>query len=154
MALSTRWGSLSTKVDGYVGFDTLQDQIRKKNLKKGFELNLMVVGTLEGSAQDFRDVTTKHPSLPGESGLGKSTLVNTLFKSRISRQTCTPGPHEVPRTIEVNSVSHGKRTEGVANWNLGMCCECLGVLLVVRPLSIFTPIGCEAIIYIYSLFSD
>lgn len=92
MALSTRWGSLSTKVDGYVGFDTLQDQIRKKNLKKGFELNLMVVG---------------------ESGLGKSTLVNTLFKSRISRQTCTPGPHEVPRTIEVNSVSHVIEEQGV-----------------------------------------
>ena len=45
MALSTRWGSLSTKLDGYVGFDTIQDQIRKKNLKRGFEFNLMVVGT-------------------------------------------------------------------------------------------------------------
>ena len=31
----------------------------------------------------------------------------------------------------MNSVSHGKRTKGVANWNLGMCEECLSVLLVV-----------------------
>jgi len=44
MAQTTRWGNLSTKLDGYVGFDTIQEQIRKKSLKRGFELNLMVVG--------------------------------------------------------------------------------------------------------------
>ena len=44
----------------------------------------------------------------GESGLGKSTLVNTLFKSKISRTSCTPGPHIIPKTTEVNSVSHGR----------------------------------------------
>ena len=41
---TTRWGSLSTKLDGYVGFDTIQEQIRKKSIKRGFEFNLMVVG--------------------------------------------------------------------------------------------------------------
>ena len=44
MAQTTRWGNLSTKLDGYVGFDTVQEQIRKKSLKRGFEFNLMVVG--------------------------------------------------------------------------------------------------------------
>ena len=44
MTQTTRWGNLSTKLQGYVGFDTIQEQIRKKNLKRGFELNLMVVG--------------------------------------------------------------------------------------------------------------
>lgn len=44
----------------------------------------------------------------GESGLGKSTLINTLFKSKISRTSCTPGPHIIPKTTEVNSVSHGR----------------------------------------------
>ncbi len=43
---TTRWGGLSTKLDGYVGFDTIQEQIRKKSLKRGFEFNLMVVGML------------------------------------------------------------------------------------------------------------
>ena len=45
MSQTTRWGNLSTKLSGYVGFDTLQEQIKKKSIKRGFELNLMVVGT-------------------------------------------------------------------------------------------------------------
>lgn len=44
MGQTTRWGNLATKLEGYVGFDTVQEQIRKKNLKRGFELNVMVVG--------------------------------------------------------------------------------------------------------------
>ena len=44
MSQTTRWGNLATKLNGYVGFDTIQEQIRKKSLKRGFELNLMVVG--------------------------------------------------------------------------------------------------------------
>ena len=44
MTQTTRWGNLSTKLDGYVGFDTVQEQIRRKSLKRGFEFNLMVVG--------------------------------------------------------------------------------------------------------------
>lgn len=41
---TTRWGNLSTRLDGYVGFDTIQEQIRKKSLKRGFEFNIIVVG--------------------------------------------------------------------------------------------------------------
>ena len=33
-----------TVLDGYVGFDTLTEQIRKKALQQGFEFNVMVVG--------------------------------------------------------------------------------------------------------------
>ena len=43
---TTRWGNLSTKLEGYVGFDTIQEQIRRKSLKRGFEFNLMVVGNI------------------------------------------------------------------------------------------------------------
>lgn len=43
----------------------------------------------------------------GESGLGKSTMVNTLFRSKISRTACVVGPHPIPSTTEVNSVCHG-----------------------------------------------
>ena len=49
----------------------------------------------------------------GESGLGKSTLINTLFKSKISRTSCTPPPHTIPQTVEVSSVSHVIEEQGV-----------------------------------------
>ncbi|SCV04934.1 LANO_0G14664g1_1 [Lachancea nothofagi CBS 11611] len=47
---------------GYVGFDTITSQIEHRLLKKGFQFNIMVVG---------------------HSGLGKSTLINTLFASHL-----------------------------------------------------------------------
>ncbi|EDO27296.1 predicted protein, partial [Nematostella vectensis] len=43
MQSMTQWGKLKTPLDGYVGFDTVQEQIRRKSLKRGFEFNLMVV---------------------------------------------------------------------------------------------------------------
>jgi len=48
----------STETSGYVGFANLPNQVHRKSVKKGFEFTLMVVG---------------------ESGLGKSTLINSLF---------------------------------------------------------------------------
>ena len=44
MGQTTRWGSLQTRLDGHVGFDSIQEQVRRKSLKRGFEFNLMVVG--------------------------------------------------------------------------------------------------------------
>jgi septin 3/9/12 len=44
MSYTTHWGILQTRLDSYVGFDTIQDQMKKKSLKRGFEFNLMVVG--------------------------------------------------------------------------------------------------------------
>ncbi|KAF8777036.1 neuronal-specific septin-3-like isoform X2 [Argiope bruennichi] len=95
---TTQWGNLKTDVAGYVGIDTLQEQIRKKVLKKGFEFNIIVVG---------------------RSGLGKSTLINTLFKASVSRRTCVKdeadenGIYKIPKTTEVKSVSHVLEEKGV-----------------------------------------
>jgi len=50
-----------------IGLDLLQDQVRRIARRKGFTLNLMVIG---------------------RSGLGKSTLINTLFRT-------TALPHEI-----------------------------------------------------------
>ena len=48
MGQTTKWGAMQTKLEGYVGFDTIQEQIRRKSLRKGFEFNVMVVGEWGG----------------------------------------------------------------------------------------------------------
>lgn len=46
--------------------------------------------------------------LTGQSGLGKSTLMNTLFKSKVSRKSVLATAQEkIPKTIEIKSISHG-----------------------------------------------
>lgn len=67
----------------YVGFATLPNQVHRKSVKKGFDFTLMVAGTsplLMGTRDAFgNDPPTLFPFSEGESGLGKSTLVNSLF---------------------------------------------------------------------------
>nr|XP_019939794.1 PREDICTED: neuronal-specific septin-3-like isoform X4 [Paralichthys olivaceus] len=77
----------------YVGIDAILEQMRRKAMKQGFEFNIMVVG---------------------QSGLGKSTLMNTLFKSKVSRKSVQPNPEErIPKTIEIKSISHDVEEKGV-----------------------------------------
>ncbi|XP_017287623.1 neuronal-specific septin-3-like isoform X1 [Kryptolebias marmoratus] len=78
----------------YVGIDAILEQMRRKAMKQGFELNLMVVG---------------------QSGLGKSTLMNTLFKSKVSRnKSVQSDPEErIPKTVEIKSISHDVEEKGV-----------------------------------------
>lgn len=75
----------------YVGFATLPNQVHRKSVKKGFDFTLMVAGEwawLPGGAGQWparlfmAPWTDSTPSLylwAGESGLGKSTLVHSLF---------------------------------------------------------------------------
>ncbi|KAI5623094.1 hypothetical protein C0J50_17348, partial [Silurus asotus] len=78
---------------GYVGIEAVLDQMRRKTMKSAFEFNVMVVG---------------------QSGLGKSTLVNTLFKSKVSRKSCTPNYEEkISKTVHLQSVSHIIEEKGV-----------------------------------------
>ncbi|XP_024127903.1 neuronal-specific septin-3 isoform X3 [Oryzias melastigma] len=77
----------------YVGIDAILEQMRRKAMKQGFELNIMVVG---------------------QSGLGKSTLMNTLFKSKVSRKSVLATSQEkIPKTIEIKSISHDIEEKGV-----------------------------------------
>uniref|UniRef100_G1KL40 Septin-type G domain-containing protein n=1 Tax=Anolis carolinensis TaxID=28377 RepID=G1KL40_ANOCA len=53
-------------------------------------------------------------SQEGQSGLGKSTLINTLFKSKISRKSVQPSTEErIPKTIEIKSITHDIEEKGV-----------------------------------------
>ncbi|XP_060835861.1 septin-7 isoform X2 [Rhopalosiphum padi] len=70
------------KLDGYVGFANLPNQVYRKAVKKGFEFTLMVVG---------------------RSGLGKSTLINTMFLADIYGKE-HPGPSlRVGKTVRVET---------------------------------------------------
>ncbi|XP_063791117.1 septin-12 isoform X2 [Pseudophryne corroboree] len=74
---------------GYVGIDSVLDQMKRKAMKYGFEFNIMVVG---------------------QSGLGKSTLVNTLFKSKVIRKSPDAG---IPKTLELKAVSQVVEEKGM-----------------------------------------
>ncbi|KAJ0182579.1 hypothetical protein K1T71_001948 [Dendrolimus kikuchii] len=71
------------ELDGYVGFANLPNQVYRKAVKKGFEFTLMVVG---------------------ESGLGKSTLINSLFLTEVYDRDKHPGPSlRVKKTVGVET---------------------------------------------------
>uniref|UniRef100_F6SHH7 Septin 2 n=1 Tax=Equus caballus TaxID=9796 RepID=F6SHH7_HORSE len=61
---------INPETPGYVGFANLPNQVHRKSVKKGFEFTLMVVG---------------------ESGLGKSTLINSLFLTDLYPERIIPG---------------------------------------------------------------
>uniref|UniRef100_A0A8D2MCZ4 Septin 2 n=1 Tax=Zonotrichia albicollis TaxID=44394 RepID=A0A8D2MCZ4_ZONAL len=68
---------------GYVGFANLPNQVHRKSVKKGFEFTLMVVG---------------------ESGLGKSTLINSLFLTDLYPERIIPGAADkIERTVQIEA---------------------------------------------------
>ncbi|KAG1469180.1 hypothetical protein G6F56_003402 [Rhizopus delemar] len=84
---------LRKKLQGYVGFANLPNQVHRKSVKKGFQFTCMVVG---------------------ESGLGKSTLVNTLFNTQLYPPKETVElTHETTQTVEVKSITSDIEENGV-----------------------------------------
>ncbi|XP_071444682.1 septin-7 [Hetaerina americana] len=80
------------ELDGYVGFANLPNQVYRKAVKKGFDFTLMVVG---------------------ESGLGKSTLINSMFLADIYSPEY-PGPsHRIKKTVQVETTRVLLRENGV-----------------------------------------
>ncbi|GAB1602254.1 septin-2-like [Argonauta hians] len=68
---------------GYVGFANLPNQVHRKSVKKGFEFTLLVVG---------------------ESGLGKSTLVNSLFLADLYPERHIPTASEkISQTVKIDA---------------------------------------------------
>ncbi|GAM37470.1 septin ring protein [Talaromyces pinophilus] len=82
------------KLTGYVGFANLPNQWHRKSVRKGFNFNVMVVG---------------------ESGLGKSTLINTLFNTSLYPPKERKGPsHDIiPKTVSIQGISADIEENGV-----------------------------------------
>ncbi|KAK2711910.1 hypothetical protein QYM36_012884, partial [Artemia franciscana] len=73
--------SSNPEIPGYVGFANLPNQVHRKSVKKGFEFTLMVVG---------------------ETGLGKSTLVNSLFLTDLHPERVIPSASErIKQTVRI-----------------------------------------------------
>uniref|UniRef100_A0A8C4QDS5 Septin-7 n=1 Tax=Eptatretus burgeri TaxID=7764 RepID=A0A8C4QDS5_EPTBU len=86
-------GPRSVELFGYVGIDAALEQLQRKAMKEGLEFNIMIVG---------------------QSGLGKSTLMNTLFKGQVSCKSSIPlRPSEPKKTLEIQTVSHVIEERGV-----------------------------------------
>lgn len=62
----------SLNLSGHVGFDSLPDQLVNKSIQNGFIFNILCIG---------------------ETGLGKSTLMDSLFNTSFES---TPSPHTLP----------------------------------------------------------
>ncbi|KAH7921380.1 cell division/GTP binding protein [Leucogyrophana mollusca] len=74
------------RATSYVGFDSITQQIEHKLLKRGFQFNVIVAG---------------------QTGLGKSTLINTIFASHlIDSKGRLEADDPVRQTTEIQAVSH------------------------------------------------
>ncbi|KAL2200511.1 Septin-domain-containing protein [Corynascus similis CBS 632.67] len=93
-AMSDNRNIVRRKLTGYVGFANLPNQWHRKSVRKGFNFNVMVVG---------------------ESGLGKSTLVNTLFNTSLypPKERKEPSLDIIPKTVTIQSISADIEEAGV-----------------------------------------
>lgn len=88
----------------HVGFDSITQQIEKKLLKRGFQFNVICVGKDTVSGAYVLGLTGS----AGQTGLGKSTLINTIFASHLIDSKGRLRPDEQSRsTTEIQTVSHG-----------------------------------------------
>ena len=105
-------GTEEIRASSYVGFDSITSQIEHKLLKRGFQFNVIVVGTHTLLAGVRRPPPHRSHVVfvlfAGQTGLGKSTLINTIFASHlIDSKGRFAADEPVRQTTEIHPVSHG-----------------------------------------------
>ncbi|CAL1286118.1 unnamed protein product [Larinioides sclopetarius] len=81
------------KSQGEIGFATLPEQVHRKSVKKGFDFTLIVVG---------------------ETGLGKSTLINSLFLTDLYKDRKILSVEErLDRTVDIEKTTIDIEEKGV-----------------------------------------
>jgi len=79
----------SLRLTGHVGFDSLPDQLVNKSVNSGFAFNILCIG---------------------ETGIGKSTLMDSLFKRTLDGQ---PHEHNTP-AVEIAHVTYDLKESNVS----------------------------------------
>jgi len=79
----------SLRLTGHVGFDSLPDQLVNKSVNSGFAFNILCIG---------------------ETGIGKSTLMDSLFKRTLDGQ---PHEHSTP-AVEIAHVTYDLKESNVS----------------------------------------
>ncbi|KAK4575295.1 cell division control protein [Recurvomyces mirabilis] len=93
MAMHSPQMAQSVFPKSHVGFDSITTQIEKKLLKRGFQFNVICVG---------------------QTGLGKSTLINTIFASHLVESKGRLTPNEgIRSTTEIHPITHTIEENGV-----------------------------------------
>ncbi|KAJ1915486.1 cell division control protein [Mycoemilia scoparia] len=83
----------ATQHQEYVGYDTITQQMERKFLKRGFNFNVILVG---------------------ESGMGKTTLVNSIFASHlVNSQGRRTAQEPIRKTTEITPVTQQIDENGV-----------------------------------------
>ncbi|SRR6266404_4868815 len=107
------------RATSYVGFDSITQQIEHKLLKRGFQFNVILVGAFPDTSFSLAMQTPPKTFffhmekfnrlwLLGQTGLGKSTLINTIFASHlIDSKGRREADEPVRQTTEIQTVSHG-----------------------------------------------
>ncbi|KAF7985269.1 hypothetical protein HWV62_6405 [Athelia sp. TMB] len=103
------------KLMGYVGFANLPNQVHRKSVRKGFQFTAMVVGQwLLHTTQIASRLIYRVSSHSGESGLGKSTLINTLFNTTLyPPKEPLPPTADRPKTVAIESIGADIEENGV-----------------------------------------
>ena len=131
--MTAQGSSRAVKTTERVGFSSLPDQLVNHELDRGFTLNILCIGTAIMAIDAVLTVA-------GETGIGKSTLVDSLFKTSLPDHPQTHANEQVDlRVSTFELVESGVRLQLTVAETIGFgdqlnkVCKCHVCVVVVIP---------------------